>query len=109
MRQGQKHEKHQRNDIDDDREEAQVPFHAATPHELNERVHERQHDQRGTSGGHGRKGKSRNPLGYPRRGGAREHQYDRRRDEPKDLAGAEAARRSGFSHGGSTLSISRAR
>src|SRR5439155_1043592 len=66
-------------------------------------------DQPGTSGGHGRKGKSRNPLGYPRRGGAREHQYDRRRDEPKDLAGAEAARRSGFSHGGSTLSISRAR
>jgi hypothetical protein len=34
------------------------------PHELNERVHERKHDHRGTDGGHGRKGEPRHALGY---------------------------------------------
>src|SRR2546425_8039200 len=59
VRRGQKHEKHHSNDIDNHGKEAQAPFDAAAPDRLNERGHERKHDQRGTSGGHGRKSKSR--------------------------------------------------
>src|SRR6266545_5614572 len=93
MRQRQKHEKHQRNDIDDDRKEAQAPFHAAAPHELNERVHDRPHDQRGSGGGHGWKGESRNPLGYPWCVGAHDHQDSHRQAEPEDTSGREALAR----------------
>src|SRR2546427_10860681 len=59
VRRGKKHENPHSNDIDNHGKEAQAPFHAAAPDRLNERGHERKHDQRGTSGGHGRKSKSR--------------------------------------------------
>src|SRR2546425_12840133 len=80
--------------------EAQAPFDAAAPDRLNERGHERKHDQRGTSGGHGRKSKSRYQVGYPRRVGAHDHQNSHRQAEPEDTSGREAPAGFRLSHGG---------